>query len=87
MCAAVLWRGFVGKHFVVRHIVRADAIHAIGDTYYQRAAQVAKQRADGDIHNIITEAPAVGPSTRNHTVAESGLNMAHQRIAPKNTQA
>ena len=87
MIAAVLGCGFVGEHFVVRHVVRADAIHAIGDTNYQRTAQVANQRTDGDVHNIITETPAVGPSTRYHTVAESGLNMAHQRIAPKNTQA
>ena len=87
MIAAVLGCGFVGEHFVIRHIVRADAIHAIGDTNYQRAAQVANQGADGNVHNVITEAPAVGPSTRNDAVAESRLNMAHQRIAPKDTQA
>ena len=87
MIAAILWRGFVRKHLVVRHVVRADAINAIGDTNYQRTAQVANQRTDGDVHNIITEAPAVGPSTRYHTVAESGLNLAHQRIATKDTQA
>ena len=87
MIAAVLGRGFVGEHFVVRHVVRADAIHAIGDTNYQRTAQVANQSADGNVHNVITEAPAVGPSARNHTVAESRLDMAHQRVAPKDTQA
>src|SRR5258707_12962217 len=86
--APVLGRGLIREHFVVDHVVGAPPVDAIGDPDGERAAQVADQRADGDVHDVITETPPIGPAAGNGSaIAEWVLDGAVQHVAPEDAQA
>ena len=87
--AAVLRRGLIREHLIIRHVV---VIHAIAwgvQVDHRRGhAQVAQQCVDGNVDYIVAEAPAVGPAARNETaVAERILDFAFQNVAAKDTQS
>src|ERR1700752_4090760 len=83
----ILRRAFVREGLVVADVVLAHAIDAVGHANLQRAAQVADERSDGNVHDIVTEATAVGPPAGNQSaVAKRVLNLALQNVASENAQ-
>src|SRR5262245_24700321 len=87
MVASVLGSGFVREHLVERHVVLAHAVHAVGHANNERAAQVAEQRAYGDIDDIVAEAPAIGPAARNEAaIAKGVLDFALEHVASEDAQ-
>src|SRR5436189_143034 len=87
MIAAILRSGFVGEDFVVGHVVPIHVVAGWAANRRRAGAQIADESCDGNIHDIIAEAPAIRPTARNDAAAEAGLNGTGQRIAAKNAQA
>ena len=84
--APVLRRGLVREDLVERHVVRIDVVPC-GTTNDRRArAQVADQCRDRDIDNVVSEPPAIRPSSGNDAVAEAGLDLADEHIAAEDAQ-
>ena len=48
--------------------------------------EIADQGRHRDVHDVVAEAAAVGPSARNGAVAEPGLDRAGQRVASEDAQ-
>ena len=87
--AAVLRCRFVREDFVESHVVAIDAI-ACWTTNDQviRIAQIADQSSHGDVYNVISKAPTVGPSAGNEpAILERILNVALQHVAAEDAQA
>src|SRR4030095_1392319 len=63
---AVLWRRFVGEHFVERHVVPVDVVAGRPANDRRTDAQIADERRDGDVDDVVTKPPAVRPSAWNN---------------------
>src|SRR5215510_12262350 len=88
MVATVLRCRLVRKDFVESHVVAIDAIacRSANDQVIW-IAQVADQRGDGDVDDIVAEAPAVRPSAWNEpAIFERILNVALQHVAAEDAQ-
>src|SRR5689334_22121697 len=89
MVAAVLRRRFIGEDLVEGHIVMIDSI--AGWTTNDQVvwiSQIADQRSHGDVYNIVSKTPAIGPSARNESaILERILNIALQHVAAEDAQA
>jgi hypothetical protein len=68
MVTPVLRCRLVRKDFAESHVVAIDAVTCRStNDQIVGIAQIADQRSDSDVNDVISEAPAVGPTTRNET--------------------
>ena len=73
MVATVLRRAFVGEGLVVADVVAAHAVDAVGPRMTSGGvAQVADQRGDRDVHDVVAEATPVGPAARDNPPLPKG---------------
>jgi hypothetical protein len=87
MVPTVVRCSLIRESFVETDVILAHAIDAICHPDHQRAAEVADERGDRDVHDVITKAPPIRPATRYDTAAEARLNRARKRITTKDAQA
>src|SRR6185369_2426069 len=88
MVATVLRSGFVGKDLTEGHVVPIDTI-ARRSTNDQvgRIAKIADQGRHSDVQDVVSKAPAIGPTARNEpAVFEWILNAALQHVPAKDTE-
>jgi len=90
MDAPVLRSRLVRKHFVEDHII---LIHVIAkrtaDDQGSRIAQVAGESRDCDIHDVITETPAIGPAAWNNPrskLRKPGLDLTNEHITAEDAE-
>src|SRR6185369_894503 len=86
--AAVLRCGLIRTEFIESPVVMIDPVTCwTTNDQVIRIAQVADQRSHCDVDNIISKAPAIGPSTRNKpTILERVLNVALEHVAAEDAQ-
>ena len=89
MVTTVVRRAGIREDAIVNAIVLTHVIDAVGggDRRIRRVSQVAENRGDSNINNVIAEAAAVRPATRDGAIIEeAGLDRARQSIAAENAE-
>ena len=84
--ASVLRGGLVRKDLVEGHIVRVDVVARGAADDGRARAQIADQRRHGDVHDVVTEAAAVRPPSRDGAPAEAGLYLTDQHVAAEDAE-
>ena len=74
--AAILRGGFVRKDLIESPVVMIHVVAVRTSNRGRAGAQIASDSGDRYIEDIIPEPPAVGPTARDHAVAEAWLNQA-----------
>ena len=93
MISPIQWRGGVWKHIVEGNLILRHEVYfsvrGTGDVVCRdyRRAQVAEECTDGDIEDVIAEAPAVRKATRHGVISEeSRIKRARERVTTEDTE-
>ena len=68
--AAVLRRRFVREHLVEGHVVAINVV-AGGSDHWRTDAEIADERADRDIDDVVAESTSVRPAPRDGPTAKA----------------